>query len=314
MDICGAKRRQDVKPHLTITGHETEIQDIAWHPLHSTIIGSAGIDKCFCLFDIRSRNPAKPSHRVEAHEASVNAISFALSESIFATGSDDGTVALWDMRNLSRKLHSLKYHTNEVFTIDWCQDVARASLLASGGADRRICLWDVRKIGEKQERVDLTTPAELLFVHGGHSGRVTDVTWNPAQGRKLMIASVAEDCIVQAWMPAKYQIWPLDHREPSVISVSSEAGLSNGGEKEEDKKEARPGLAVEEPKETTNSLPYEYSYISIIFIGLCCWVLLLVSVVDVSISLELPLVHFNINFRSLETTDLSGCNATSLKG
>jgi histone-binding protein RBBP4 len=146
---------------------------------------------------------------VEAHQSSVNAISFAMSETILATGSDDATVALWDMRNLSRKLHSLKHHTGDVFTVDWCHDVQRATLLASGGADRRICLWDVGKIDAKQEVPGLTTPAELVFVHGGHSGRVTDITWNPAPGRKLILASVSEDAIVQVCisLPKMFKIF-----------------------------------------------------------------------------------------------------------
>ena len=196
-DISGARRRTDVKPYLTFTGHETEVQDVAWHPLYPTLLGSAGLDKCFCLFDIRSKNTSKPSHRVEAHDSSVNAISFALSETVLATGSDDGTVAVWDMRNLGSKLHSLRHHVGDVFTLDWCHDVERAPLLVSGGADRRICLWDVSRINDKPEPDGPATPPELLFVHGGHSGRVTDVTWNPASGRKLMIASVAEDSVIQ---------------------------------------------------------------------------------------------------------------------
>ncbi|OWA52449.1 Histone-binding protein RBBP7 [Hypsibius exemplaris] len=222
-DISGARRRTDVKPLYTITGHETEVQDVAWHPLHSSLIGSAGLDKAFCLFDIRSRCTTKPSHRVEAHDAIVNAISFAMSETIFATGSDDGTIGLWDMRNLGKKLHSLKHHTSDVFTLDWCHDLERGTLLASGGADRRVCLWDVAKINDKPEKTlsdSVITPPELIFVHGGNSGRVTDVTWNPAPGRKLMLASAAEDSIIQVWTPARYQIWPLDHRDPSLKESS----------------------------------------------------------------------------------------------
>lgn len=35
------------------------------------------------------------------------------------------------------------------------------------------------------------------FVHGGHTGKLSDFGWNPAD--PWMLASTAEDNIVQAW-------------------------------------------------------------------------------------------------------------------
>ncbi len=38
-------------------------------------------------------------------------------------------------------------------------------------------------------------PPELLFVHGGHTSKISDFTWNPNDD--WVVASVAEDNILQ---------------------------------------------------------------------------------------------------------------------
>ncbi len=40
-------------------------------------------------------------------------------------------------------------------------------------------------------------PPELLFIHGGHTSKVSDFAWNPSDD--WVIASVAEDNILQVW-------------------------------------------------------------------------------------------------------------------
>ena len=47
-------------------------------------------------------------------------------------------------------------------------------------------------------------PPELLFIHGGHTSKVSDFAWNPSDD--WVIASVAEDNILQArspWTPGR---------------------------------------------------------------------------------------------------------------
>ena len=63
-------------------------------------------------------------------------------------------------------------------------------------------IWDLSKIGE-----ELTTdeardgPPELLFVHGGHTGRVADFSWS--RDDSWTIASVADDNVLQIWQMAE---------------------------------------------------------------------------------------------------------------
>ena len=52
-------------------------------------------------------------------------------------------------------------------------------MLGSCAADRRAIVWDISKIGMPQtEEEKEDGPPELLFVHGGHTSRVLDFSWN----------------------------------------------------------------------------------------------------------------------------------------
>ena len=39
----------------------------------------------------------------------------------------------------------------------------------------------------------------MLFIHGGHTAKVSDFSWNPSESHHWTIASVAEDNILQIW-------------------------------------------------------------------------------------------------------------------
>ena len=43
-------------------------------------------------------------------------------------------------------------------------------------------------------------PPELLFIHGGHTSKISDFAWNPSDD--WVVASVAEDNILQARLKA----------------------------------------------------------------------------------------------------------------
>ena len=44
-------------------------------------------------------------------------------------------------------------------------------------------------------------PPEMMFMHGGHTAKVSDLSWN--FNERNMIASVAEDNIIQVWQIAR---------------------------------------------------------------------------------------------------------------
>lgn len=55
---------------------------------------------------------------VVGHDDEINSIDFnPFNEYLFLTGSSDSTVGLWDLRNVSKKLHTFNHHKGEVLKV-----------------------------------------------------------------------------------------------------------------------------------------------------------------------------------------------------
>jgi histone-binding protein RBBP4 len=181
----------------TWVGHSDVVEDVAWHNSSPHVFGSVGDDKKMLMWDTRVASSTGPFIRVpSAHDADINSLAFNQHhEFLLATGSADRVVKIWDMRNTTEAVHKLHGHGQEVFQVQWAP--FDGSLLASCGADRRTRIWDLTKI---EEYVSEEAKLELLFVHGGHNDKVSDVSWN---SRYLwLIASVSDDNVLQIWQRA----------------------------------------------------------------------------------------------------------------
>jgi histone-binding protein RBBP4 len=184
--------------HVYQGHHESVVEDVAWHLHHPAYFGSVGDDKKLLIWDTRQ---GKPVSAVQAHTAEVNSLSFnPYTEFILATGSTDSTVALWDLRKLTTKMHSLDSHRGDVLAVQWSP--FNEAVLASCGADRRLMVWDQSRIGDEQSGEEAEDgPPELLFIHGGHTNKISDFGWNANE--PWVLASVAEDNILQVWQMAE---------------------------------------------------------------------------------------------------------------
>lgn len=69
-----------------------------------------------------------------------------LTNQMFATCSDDSTVAIWDTRNLKTKIRSLHGHLNWVKNIEYS---TKEGLLVTSGFDGSIFTWDINSHTEQ---------------------------------------------------------------------------------------------------------------------------------------------------------------------
>lgn len=172
----------------------------------------------YTRWDTRNKGDDVPAHKVlNAHDAEINCVAFnPFYEHVLATGSSDHTIALWDMRNLTKPLHSLVHHKDDVIQLEWSPH--HQTVLASASADRRANVWDMARVGDVLPDEDAADgPPELLFVHGGHTSKLSDLSWNPNE--PWVLASTAEDNIVQVWQMAN-TIYSTD--DASVASAQVE--------------------------------------------------------------------------------------------
>jgi len=116
--------------------------------------------------------------RLIGHDAAVNAVALVPGERAIS-GSDDGTVAIWDLKS-SKLVARLEGHKGKVVSLAVAPDGRQA---ASAGWDRTARLWDLQN-------------ASAGPVLSGHAGKVSAVVFSE-DGRTLFTAST--DGKIRSW-------------------------------------------------------------------------------------------------------------------
>lgn len=221
------KGTRTIQAARKFAGHTAVVEDVAWHRHSPHIFASCGDDRLVALWDVRDASNTAPRLRIpasaaSAHKDDVMSLSFnPYQEFLFLTGSVDRTVKLWDSRNLAKALHTFAAHSDEVLNVVWAP--FNESVFASSSADRRVFVWDCSRIGQEQSEEDAEDgPPELLFVHGGHTSKVSDFGW--CESDDWYVASVAEDNILQVWQMAENIYASGDDEEEDAAGDATASG------------------------------------------------------------------------------------------
>lgn len=209
-----------LKPARKYTHHSQIVNDVQYHPVSKSLIGTVSDDLTMQIIDVRLPETNRaPVTAKRGHSDAINALAFnPTSEVLVATASADKTVGIWDLRNTKEKIHTLEGHNDAVTSLSWHPQ--EVGVLGSGSYDRRIMFWDLSKVGEEQLPDDQEDgPPELcvpstsklmstcnanshtrLFMHGGHTNHLADFAWNPND--PWLVCSAAEDNLLQIWKVA----------------------------------------------------------------------------------------------------------------
>ncbi|ODV93639.1 hypothetical protein PACTADRAFT_46062, partial [Pachysolen tannophilus NRRL Y-2460] len=185
-----------LKPITVINDHTDIVNDVKWNPHNSDLFGSVSDDKSFKYFDKRSLPNSIIDLKVKP-SFEINSLSFSsFSKNLFALGGTDNNISLYDLRNTSKSLHQMIGHTGAITSIEWSP--THENIIASGSTDRRVILWDINNIGKEllADEAEDGVP-ELMFMHGGHTGAINDLSFNPEI--PYCIASTSDDNIVHVW-------------------------------------------------------------------------------------------------------------------
>ena len=155
-------------------GHTGSVEDVAWSPGESTVFCSVSADRTCRMWDIRMRD--KSAAFIAAHRTDVNVCAWnALRQHLLATGSDDGSFKVWDLRSF--KSHTpaatFTYHTQPITSIEW--HPTEDSILACSSEDHSLTVWDLSLETDTDElqrystgpQLDDDTPPQLFFAHAG---------------------------------------------------------------------------------------------------------------------------------------------------
>jgi serine/threonine protein kinase len=165
-----------------------------------------------------------PLYTYWGHSSEVNAVAWSPDDKRLASGSDDGTVQVWDAAD-GNNAFTYHGHSRGVDAVAWSPDGNR---IASGSLDNTVQVWDAADGGhvytyrghasnvygvdavawspngkrlasgsdDKTVQVWDATDGGNVYIYHGHSGFVSAVGWSP-DGKR--IASGSADGTVQVW-------------------------------------------------------------------------------------------------------------------
>lgn len=169
-----------------LIGHTDSIEDLQWSPNEANVLASCSVDRSIRVWDTRAP-PAKACMITctDAHANDINVISWNRNEPLIASGGDDGTLHIWDLRQIQTQqpVATFKHHNKPITTVEW--HPTDSSVLATGGADDQIAIWDLAveadsdaaPVGEESAEELNNLPPQLLFIHQGQTD-IKELHWH----------------------------------------------------------------------------------------------------------------------------------------
>jgi len=176
------------------------IEDIQWSPTESTVLATGECGGYVRIYDTRcSGRPMLSTDVTEGSGVDVNVIAWnGLVSNLLASGADDGTFSVWDLRNFQSSASSssppplarFTAHKKPITSLEW--HPTDESMIAVSDEDGTY-VYDL-SIEEDEDVKDDSggegLPPQLLFVHCG-STSTKEVHWHPQVVSCLVTTSLS---------------------------------------------------------------------------------------------------------------------------
>lgn len=179
-----------VEPVTKLSLDDAPLNDVKVMPSQTHNFMTVSDDCKARLYDSRESLLSTGAQVTLTGRSEVNCLSFnEHNENFVATGEASGEVCLWDIRQAKEPLLTLSHHTEPITQVEFCG--ASAGVLASGSQDNKVCIWEI------------SMEEKLRFVHVGHKGAVSDISWIKSAYIKngFALASVAADNSFHCFTP-----------------------------------------------------------------------------------------------------------------
>ncbi|KAI9922704.1 hypothetical protein PsorP6_000681 [Peronosclerospora sorghi] len=175
------------KRNLRVVGRPSlnfSTNDIRWHPHLDSVLATAATNGAVVIWNLERDGYKHVQERVlHGHRRAVNRICWHTSDwNVLISGSQDGTVKLWDKR--AGKVVAT-YHPKSESVRDVRTSPFHATHFAAAFENGIVQVWDLRK------------HAQPLVKFTAHKGLVLSLDWHPTQANVL--ASGGRDRYVKIW-------------------------------------------------------------------------------------------------------------------
>lgn len=180
-----------VQSKTPIWSTKKSIEDLQFSPKQEEVLAGCSSDGTIRIYDLRLPNNQSAEIVVKAHDCDVNVISWnKKSPVLIASGADDGSFKVWDIRYLGQQaVSTVSWHKGPIYSIEWQPHDEWTLAVASG--DNRMSVWDlsVEKDDEEADDPNLKhVPDNMLFLHQGQED-LKDVKWHPVYQNVMMTSA-----------------------------------------------------------------------------------------------------------------------------
>jgi WD40 repeat protein/serine/threonine protein kinase len=183
--------------HMILQGHNGVVTSVAYSPDQTMALSGGGNNQGAILWDLKTGTKIK---RFFGHERGIRRVAFLPDGRQILTGSNDGTIRLWDIRCATPSAQECNTPTR-VFVDHLGFEVRSITLrpnrnqFLATSSDKSLKLWDINCITPTPQRCE--TPVRVFQPgNGGHTLEVNDVAFT-SDGKRAL--STSEDTTLVLW-------------------------------------------------------------------------------------------------------------------